>query len=37
LHALAATPLGPWLLVVVAAGLIMFGLFPCREAKLLWL
>jgi uncharacterized membrane protein len=35
LRALAATPLGPWLLVLVAIGLIMFGLFSCSEAK--WL
>jgi uncharacterized membrane protein len=35
LRALAATPLGPWLLVLVAAGLIMFGIFSCCEAK--WL
>jgi len=33
LRALAATPLGPWLLVLVAIGLIMFGLFSCCEAK----
>lgn len=33
LRALAATPLGPWLLVLVAVGLIMFGLFSCCEAK----
>ena len=33
LRALAATPLGPWLLVVVAIGLIMFGLFSCCQAK----
>jgi hypothetical protein len=32
LRALAATPLGPWLLVLVAVGLIMFGLFSCCEA-----
>jgi hypothetical protein len=35
LRALAATPLGPWLLVLVAFGLIMFGAFSCCEAK--WL
>jgi hypothetical protein len=35
LRTLAATPLGPWLLVLVAIGLIMFGLFSCCEAKLL--
>jgi Domain of Unknown Function (DUF1206) len=33
LRALAATPLGPWLLVLVAIGLIMFGLFSCAEAR----
>jgi hypothetical protein len=35
LRALAGTPLGPWLLVLVAIGLIMFGLFSCCEAR--WL
>jgi hypothetical protein len=35
LRSLAATPLGPWLLVLVAIGLIMFGVFSCAEAK--WL
>jgi hypothetical protein len=33
LRALAATPLGPWLLALVAVGLIMFGLFSCAEAR----
>jgi type IV secretory pathway VirB2 component (pilin) len=33
LRALAASPLGPWLLVLVAVGLIMFGLFSCCEAR----
>jgi len=33
LRALAHTPLGPWLLVLVAVGLIMFGLFSCCEAR----
>jgi hypothetical protein len=33
LRALAATPLGPWLLVLVALGLIMFGLFSCCQAR----
>jgi Domain of Unknown Function (DUF1206) len=33
LRALAQTPLGPWLLVLVAVGLIMFGLFSCCQAK----
>jgi Domain of Unknown Function (DUF1206) len=35
LRALAAAPLGPWLLLLVAIGLIMFGVFSCCEAK--WL
>jgi hypothetical protein len=33
LRTLAAAPLGPWLLVLVAIGLIMFGLFSCCEAR----
>jgi hypothetical protein len=33
LRALAATPVGPWLLALVAIGLIMFGLFSCCEAR----
>jgi Domain of Unknown Function (DUF1206) len=33
LRALAATPLGPWLLVLVAIGLVMFGAFSCCEAR----
>jgi hypothetical protein len=33
LRALAATPLGPWLLVLVALGLIMFGVFSWCEAR----
>ncbi len=33
LRALASTPAGPWLLVLVAIGLIMFGLFSCCQAK----
>jgi Domain of Unknown Function (DUF1206) len=33
LRALATTPLGPWLLLVVAIGLIMFGAFSCCEAR----
>jgi hypothetical protein len=33
LRALAHTPLGPWLLLVVAIGLIMFGAFSCCEAR----
>jgi hypothetical protein len=35
LRSLAATPAGPWLLVLVAVGLIMFGAFSCCEAR--WL
>jgi hypothetical protein len=33
LRTLATTPLGPWLLVLVAIGLIMFGLFSICLAK----
>jgi hypothetical protein len=33
LRTLAQTPLGPWLLLVVAIGLIMFGAFSCCEAR----
>jgi hypothetical protein len=33
LKSLAGTPAGPWLLVVVAVGLLMFGLFSCAQAK----
>ena len=33
LRALTRTPLGPWLLLVVAIGLIMFGAFSCCEAR----
>jgi hypothetical protein len=33
LRALAATPAGPWLLVIVAIGLIMFGLFSWCQAR----
>ncbi len=33
LRALASTPLGPWLLVLVAIGLVMFGLFSCCQAR----
>ncbi len=33
LRTLAGTPLGPWLLVVVALGLIAFGLFSMCEAR----
>ena len=35
LRVLAHTPLGPWLLALVAVGLIMFGLYSCCEAR--WL
>jgi hypothetical protein len=33
LRALTRTALGPWLLLVVAIGLIMFGAFSCCEAR----
>lgn len=33
LHKVAATPLGPWLLVVVALGLVTFGVYSCCEAR----
>jgi type IV secretory pathway VirB2 component (pilin) len=33
LRTLASTPLGPWLLVLVAIGLIMFGFFSLCQAK----
>jgi len=33
LRTLASTPLGPWLLVLVAIGLIMFGVFSICQAK----
>jgi hypothetical protein len=33
LRALARTPLGPWLLVLVAAGLAVFGLYSFCEAR----
>lgn len=33
LRELAATPAGPWLLALVAIGLIMFGLFSCCQAR----
>jgi hypothetical protein len=33
LRALAHTPLGPWLLVVVAVGLMMFGVYSWCEAR----
>lgn len=33
LRTLAQTPGGPWLLVLVAIGLVMFGLFSCSEVR----
>ena len=33
LRALAHTPLGPWLLVVVALGLVTFGVYSWCEAR----
>jgi hypothetical protein len=33
LRALASTPLGPWLLVLVAAGLVIFGAYSFCEAR----
>jgi uncharacterized membrane protein YhdT len=33
LRALTETPLGPWLLALVALGLIIFGLFSCCETR----
>jgi hypothetical protein len=33
LRAFAHTPLGPWLLVVVAVGLVIFGVYSCCEAR----
>ena len=33
LRTLAHTPGGPWLLVLVAIGLVMFGLFSCGEVR----
>jgi len=33
LRAFARTPLGPWLLVVIAAGLVIFGVYSCCEAR----
>jgi hypothetical protein len=33
LRVLASTPLGPWLLALVAIGLIMFGLFSLGQAR----
>lgn len=33
LRELALAPFGPWVLAAVAAGLVMFGLFSCCEAR----
>jgi Domain of Unknown Function (DUF1206) len=33
LRALARTPLGPWLLVLVALGLVTFGVFSLCQAR----
>lgn len=33
LRVFAQTPLGPWLLVLVAVGLVAFGAFSCCEAR----
>ena len=33
LRALAHTPLGPWLLGLVAIGLVLFGIYSCCEAR----
>jgi hypothetical protein len=33
LRALAATPFGPWLLALVAVGLVLFGVFSCCQAR----
>jgi hypothetical protein len=33
LRGLATTPLGPWLLVAVALGLVTFGVYSCCEAR----
>jgi ABC-type Co2+ transport system permease subunit len=33
LRKIATTPLGPWLLVAVAAGLVTFGVYSCCEAR----
>lgn len=33
LKALAGTPLGPWLLGLVAVGLVVFGIYSCCEAR----
>jgi hypothetical protein len=33
LRKLATTPLGPWLLIAVALGLVIFGVYSCCEAR----
>jgi len=33
LRKIATTPLGPWLLVAVALGLVTFGVYSCCEAR----
>jgi hypothetical protein len=33
LRKLAGTPLGPWLLIAVALGLVTFGIYSCCEAR----
>jgi Domain of Unknown Function (DUF1206) len=33
LRKIATTPLGPWLLVAVALGLVIFGVYSCCEAR----
>lgn len=33
LRALTRTPFGPWLLVLVAAGLVLFGIYSCCDAR----
>lgn len=33
LRTLATTPLGPWLLIAVALGLVTFGVYSCCEAR----
>ena len=33
LRKLATTPLGPWLLIAVALGLVTFGIYSCCEAR----
>jgi hypothetical protein len=33
LRTLAHTPLGPWLLAIVALGLVTFGAYSCCEAR----